>query len=89
MLHDQIYNLETLLLQAPNRSIRGAYNNNPSHVLCQKLKPTQKSNPLRRCYEKLKYSRTLSIRLVSLQSLQSRQDLLRFILQFTPVISIP
>ncbi|KAK9120285.1 hypothetical protein Scep_018378 [Stephania cephalantha] len=50
-----IYNLETLLLQAPNQSMRGADSKNLSQMLSQKLKPTQESNPMRRWYEKLKY----------------------------------
>ncbi|KAK9117763.1 hypothetical protein Sjap_016710 [Stephania japonica] len=50
-----IYNLETLLLQAPNQAIRGADSKNLSQMLSQKLKPTQESNPVRRWYQKLKY----------------------------------
>ncbi|KAK9108658.1 hypothetical protein Syun_024669 [Stephania yunnanensis] len=50
-----IYNLETLLLQAPTQSMRGADSKNLSQMLSQKLKPTQESNPVRRWYEKLKY----------------------------------
>ncbi|KAF8390786.1 hypothetical protein HHK36_025314 [Tetracentron sinense] len=50
-----IHNLETLLLQAPNQSIRGGDSRNLSQMLSQKLKPTQESNPLRRYYQKTKY----------------------------------
>lgn len=53
----EIYNLETLLLQAPSQSARVGTTNsrNLSQMLSQKLKPTAEPNPLRRYYRKLKY----------------------------------
>ncbi|XP_077227251.1 respiratory burst oxidase homolog A [Tasmannia lanceolata] len=53
----EIHNLETLLLQVPSQSIRGGTTNsrNLSQMLSQKLKPTKESNPVRRCYQKIKY----------------------------------
>ncbi|KAJ8633981.1 hypothetical protein MRB53_027317 [Persea americana] len=52
-----IHNLEMLLLQAPNQSIRGGTTNsrNLSQMLSQKLKPTKESNPIRRWYQNTKY----------------------------------
>ncbi|XVE94724.1 hypothetical protein REPUB_Repub02eG0033200 [Reevesia pubescens] len=50
-----IYNLETLLLQAPNQSVRIGDSRILSQMLSQKLKPTQENNPLKRWYEKTKY----------------------------------
>ncbi|KAF6168750.1 hypothetical protein GIB67_013132 [Kingdonia uniflora] len=50
-----IYNLETLLLQAPNHTARGDNSKNLSQMLSQKLKPTIESNPLRRWYQSTKY----------------------------------
>ncbi|KAH7516835.1 hypothetical protein FEM48_Zijuj10G0177100 [Ziziphus jujuba var. spinosa] len=50
-----VQNLETLLLQAPNQSVRITDSRILSQMLSQKLKPTQENNPLRRCYEKGKY----------------------------------
>ncbi|KAB5564753.1 hypothetical protein DKX38_004807 [Salix brachista] len=49
-----IYNLETLLLQAPNQSVRGD-SRVLSQMLSQKLKPTKENNPLNRWYQKMKY----------------------------------
>ncbi|KAJ6705222.1 putative proteinDPH OXIDASE [Salix purpurea] len=49
-----IYNLETLLLQAPNQSVRGD-SRLLSQMLSQKLKPTKENNPLNRWYQKMKY----------------------------------
>ncbi|XP_068667210.1 respiratory burst oxidase homolog protein C [Aristolochia californica] len=53
----QVENLETLLLQAPNQSMRGGTTNsrNLSQMLSQKLKPTKESNPIKRWYQKTKY----------------------------------
>ncbi|PKU77282.1 respiratory burst oxidase homolog protein C [Dendrobium catenatum] len=53
----EIYNLETLLLQAPNQSVRVGTTNsrNLSQLLSQKLKPTLEPNPLRRYYQSVKY----------------------------------
>ncbi|XP_039055199.1 respiratory burst oxidase homolog protein D-like isoform X1 [Hibiscus syriacus] len=50
-----IYNLETLLLQAPNQSVRIGDSRVLSQMLSQKLKPTQEHNPLKRLYQKVKY----------------------------------
>nr|DAD30351.1 TPA_asm: hypothetical protein HUJ06_009202 [Nelumbo nucifera] len=50
-----IHNLEMLLLQAPNQSVRGGESRNLSQMLSQKLKPTQDSNPLRRWSRKISY----------------------------------
>ncbi|CAK7335998.1 unnamed protein product [Dovyalis caffra] len=50
-----IYNLETLLLQAPNQSVRVTDSRILSQLLSQKLKPTQENNPLKRWYQKVKY----------------------------------
>ncbi|XVF36115.1 hypothetical protein REPUB_Repub19eG0030600 [Reevesia pubescens] len=50
-----IYNLETLLLQAPNQSVSIGDSRILSQMLSQKLKPTQEKNPLKRWYEKTKY----------------------------------
>ncbi|KAF5205945.1 Respiratory burst oxidase-like protein [Thalictrum thalictroides] len=50
-----IHNLETLLLQAPSQTVRGADSRNLSQMLSQKLKPTLESNPIRRWYQKTKY----------------------------------
>lgn len=55
MVNEQIYNLETLLLQAPNQSVRISDSRILSQMLSQKLKPTQENNPLRRLYQKMKY----------------------------------
>uniref|UniRef100_A0A6N2JX03 Uncharacterized protein n=1 Tax=Salix viminalis TaxID=40686 RepID=A0A6N2JX03_SALVM len=49
-----IYNLETLLLQAPNQSVRGD-SRLLSQMLSQKLKPTKENNPLSRWYQRMKY----------------------------------
>ena len=51
----QVQNLETLLLQAPNQSVRVGDSRILSQLLSQKLKPTQENNPLRRWYQKTKY----------------------------------
>ncbi|XP_022772750.1 respiratory burst oxidase homolog protein D-like isoform X2 [Durio zibethinus] len=50
-----IYNLETLLLQAPNQSVRVGDSRILSQMLSQKLKPTQENNPLKRWYQKTKH----------------------------------
>ncbi|KAB1201701.1 hypothetical protein CJ030_MR7G000350 [Morella rubra] len=50
-----IYNLETLLLQAPNQSVRVSDSRVLSQMLSQKLKPTQEDNPVRRWYQTMKY----------------------------------
>ncbi|XP_010530642.1 PREDICTED: respiratory burst oxidase homolog protein D-like [Tarenaya hassleriana] len=50
-----IENLETLLLQAPNESVRVSDSRVLSQMLSQKLKPTKQSNPLARLSEKIKY----------------------------------
>lgn len=50
-----IYNLETLLLQAPNQTVRVGDSKVLSQLLSQKLKPTQENNPLKRWYQKMKY----------------------------------
>ncbi|KAF3948908.1 hypothetical protein ACB098_03G106900 [Castanea mollissima] len=50
-----IYHLETLLLQAPNQSVRVSDSRILSQMLSQKLKPTQEDNPVRRWYQKIKY----------------------------------
>ena len=52
---EQIHNLETLLLQAPNQSVRIGDSRILSQMLSQKLKPTQEKNPLKRWYQKTKY----------------------------------
>ncbi|KAG6478106.1 respiratory burst oxidase homolog protein C-like [Zingiber officinale] len=53
----EIYNLELLLLQAPNQSMNiGTTNSrNLSQMLSQKLKPTKEPNPLRRWYQQARY----------------------------------
>ncbi|KAG2706341.1 hypothetical protein I3843_05G089000 [Carya illinoinensis] len=50
-----VYNLEMLLLQAPNQSVRISDSRILSQMLSQKLKPTMEDNPLRRWYQKIKY----------------------------------
>lgn len=50
-----VYNLETLLLQAPNQSVRISDSRILSQMLSQKLKPTEENNPLRSGYQKIKY----------------------------------
>lgn len=50
-----VNNLEMLLLQAPNQSVRVGESKVLSQLLSQKLKATQESNPLRRLYQKIKY----------------------------------
>ncbi|KAK9278776.1 hypothetical protein L1049_028354 [Liquidambar formosana] len=50
-----IDNLEMILLQAPNHSMRGGDTRNLSNMLSQKLKPTQENNALWRWYEDSKY----------------------------------
>nr|AVY54493.1 respiratory burst oxidase protein D-1.1 [Brassica napus] len=50
-----IENLEMLLLQAPNQSVRIGDSRILSQMLSQKLKPTTESNPLVRWSEKIKY----------------------------------
>ncbi|KAG0457892.1 hypothetical protein HPP92_023049 [Vanilla planifolia] len=53
----EIYNLETLLLQAPSQSVQMGTTNsrNLSQMLSQKLKPTAEPNPVRRYYKRAKY----------------------------------
>lgn len=51
----QIENLEMLLLQAPNQSVRIGDSRILSQMLSQKLKPAKESNPLVRWSEKIKY----------------------------------
>ncbi|XP_023520753.1 respiratory burst oxidase homolog protein D-like [Cucurbita pepo subsp. pepo] len=50
-----IHNLETLLLQAPNQSVRVSDSRVLSQLLSQKLKPTNESNPIIRTYDKFQY----------------------------------
>ncbi|TYJ49249.1 hypothetical protein E1A91_A01G121300v1 [Gossypium mustelinum] len=50
-----VYNLETLLLQAPTQSVRVGDSRVLSQMLSQKLKPTQERNPFKRLYQKMKY----------------------------------
>ncbi|KAH9770380.1 respiratory burst oxidase [Citrus sinensis] len=50
-----IDNLEMLLLQAPAQSVKGGESRNLSHMLSQKLKPTQFDNPIRRCCDSTTY----------------------------------
>nr|CAB3491692.1 unnamed protein product [Digitaria exilis] len=52
-----LYNLETLLLQAPSQSVRiGTTNSrNLSQMLSQSLRPTPEPNPLRRWYRRAQY----------------------------------
>ncbi|CAM8881847.1 unnamed protein product [Rhodiola kirilowii] len=50
-----VYNLETLLLQAPTETVRGGESKNLSQLLSQKLKPTIENNPIWRWYQKAKY----------------------------------
>ncbi|KAK1271049.1 hypothetical protein QJS04_geneDACA021054 [Acorus gramineus] len=53
----EVYNLETLLLQAPSQAVRPGPNSskNLSQMLSQKLKPTKESNPVKRWYQKSRY----------------------------------
>lgn len=51
----QVENLEMLLLQAPNQSVRVTDSRVLSQLLSQKLKPTQDTNAFERGYEKVKY----------------------------------
>ncbi|KAI9156911.1 hypothetical protein LWI28_013992 [Acer negundo] len=50
-----VHNLETLLLQAPNQSVRIGDSKILSQILSQKLKTTHDNNPISRSYEKIKY----------------------------------
>uniref|UniRef100_A0A9I9E0G6 Uncharacterized protein n=1 Tax=Cucumis melo TaxID=3656 RepID=A0A9I9E0G6_CUCME len=50
-----IQNLETLLLQAPNQSVRVSDSRVLSQLLSQKLKPTNETNPIIRTYDKFLY----------------------------------
>ncbi|KAK1577712.1 hypothetical protein Q3G72_024180 [Acer saccharum] len=50
---EQFHNVETLLLQATNQSVRTG--ERQSRLLCQDLEPTKEKNPLRRWYQKIKY----------------------------------
>ncbi|XP_073007440.1 respiratory burst oxidase homolog protein C-like [Typha latifolia] len=53
----EIYNLEMLLIQAPNQSARiGTTNSrNLSQMLSQNLRPTLEPNPIKRWYQQAKY----------------------------------
>ncbi|KAM6562685.1 hypothetical protein CsatB_022683 [Cannabis sativa] len=51
-----VHNLEMLLLQAPNQSVRVTDSRILSQMLSQKLKPTQESNALTRWWERTRYS---------------------------------
>ncbi|MCD9560886.1 hypothetical protein HAX54_019707 [Datura stramonium] len=52
----ELYNLETLLLQAPSHSTNLSTNSRVlSQMLSQKLKPTKERNPLKRCKRRLDY----------------------------------
>ncbi|KAJ1275739.1 hypothetical protein BS78_05G159100 [Paspalum vaginatum] len=53
----ELYNLETLLLQAPSQSVRiGTTNSRQlSQMLSQSLRPTPEPNPLRRWYRRAHY----------------------------------
>ncbi|KAG9146876.1 hypothetical protein Leryth_005186 [Lithospermum erythrorhizon] len=53
--HIKIEDLEMLLLQAPNHTVRTGQSKLLSQVLSQKLKPTQDFGPLRRWYGDFKY----------------------------------
>ncbi|GKV02812.1 hypothetical protein SLEP1_g15203 [Rubroshorea leprosula] len=50
-----IHNLEMLLLQVPNQSVRISDSRILSQMLSQKLKPTQETNPIKSWYEEAKY----------------------------------
>lgn len=56
----QIENLEMLLLQAPNQSVRGHESRNLSQMLSQKLKPTIEPNPIVRWYKDFRYKNVTS-----------------------------
>lgn len=47
--------METLLLQAPNQSVRVSDSRVLSQLLSQKLKPTDEINPIVRTYDKFQY----------------------------------
>ncbi|TXG48982.1 hypothetical protein EZV62_024857 [Acer yangbiense] len=51
----EVHNLETLLLQAPNQSVRMGDSKILSQLLSQKLKTTHDNNPISRSFEKIKY----------------------------------
>ncbi|XP_004230232.1 respiratory burst oxidase homolog protein B [Solanum lycopersicum] len=52
----ELYNLETLLLQAPSHSMNLSTNSRVlSQMLSQKLKPTKERNPFKRCKRRLDY----------------------------------
>ncbi|KAH0731629.1 hypothetical protein KY289_002817 [Solanum tuberosum] len=52
----ELYNLETLLLQAPSHSMNLSTNSRVlSRMLSQKLKPTKERNPFKRCKRRLDY----------------------------------
>nr|GMD38791.1 respiratory burst oxidase homolog protein C [Ipomoea batatas] len=51
----KIENLEMLLLQAPNQSVRGHDSKNLSQMLSQKLRPTVEPNPLVRWFKHFNY----------------------------------
>lgn len=55
-MFQQLYNLETLLLQGPSKSTNLATNSRVlSQLLSQKLVPTKEPNPIKRCYRRLAY----------------------------------
>lgn len=52
----QLYNLETLLLQAPSQSANLATDSRVlSQLLSQKLVPTKERNPIKKCFKGLTY----------------------------------
>lgn len=52
----EVYNLETLLLQAPVQSTNKASDSRVlSQILSQKLVPTKEYNPIKRCWQGLRY----------------------------------
>ncbi|OIT22608.1 respiratory burst oxidase -like protein b [Nicotiana attenuata] len=52
----ELYNLETLLLQAPSQSTNLSTNSRVlSQMLSQKLKPTKERNPIKKCKRRLEY----------------------------------
>ncbi|KAK4839957.1 hypothetical protein QYF36_026202 [Acer negundo] len=51
----KVHNLETLLLQATNQSVRTGERQSLIQSLCQDLEPIKEKNPLRRWYQKIKY----------------------------------
>ncbi|XP_041020107.1 respiratory burst oxidase homolog protein B [Juglans microcarpa x Juglans regia] len=54
--HVELFNLEMLLLQAPNKSTNLAGDSRVlSNLLSQKLVPTKEYNPIKRCFRGLRY----------------------------------